>query len=456
MKRIISFLICLVLVFSPFTIINSYADYNAELETKADIVLLFSLDDGTVIFSKNADKTAAPASLTKITTAILTIENCENLDTVITVPSYCITLLNGTGSSMAGLKAGEEVTVRQLLYCMLVKSANEAANILADYIGGGSIENFVSMMNDFAARVGAEGTHYVNAHGLDADGQYTTANDLAKITKYALNLPVFTEICTTYKYTMPATNMSNERNFVSTNWVINPNFKTYYYEYVQGIKTGTTSNAGQCIITKASKDGYNYLCIVMGAHAEDVNNDNNPDNMAFLETKKLYKWVFENIRLEKIVNTTDIVTVVDVKLAFGVDHVRLVPANDVTALVPVGTDSGSVLVQVIESETPAQIKAPVKKGEVLGKAKVLYADTELATVDLVAAEDIKVSVILWALDGLYNIISSPIFIIIVAMILVVVVIHYFTSANPRRRKKRRRRRKKLKFYNGTRTNNNRR
>ncbi|MDO4848107.1 MAG: D-alanyl-D-alanine carboxypeptidase family protein, partial [Clostridiaceae bacterium] len=434
MKRIISFLICLVLVFSPFTIINSYADYNAELETKADIVLLFSLDDGTVIFSKNADKTAAPASLTKITTAILTIENCENLDTVITVPSYCITLLNGTGSSMAGLKAGEEVTVRQLLYCMLVKSANEAANILADYIGGGSIENFVSMMNDFAARVGAEGTHYVNAHGLDAEGQYTTANDLAKITKYALNLPVFTEICTTYKYTMPATNMSNERNFVSTNWVINPNFKTYYYEYVQGIKTGTTSNAGQCIITKASKDGYNYLCIVMGAHAEDVNNDNNPDNMAFLETKKLYKWVFENIRLEKIVNTTDIVTVVDVKLAFGVDHVRLVPANDVTALVPVGTDSGSVLVQVIESETPAQIKAPVKKGEVLGKAKVLYADTELATVDLVAAEDIKVSVILWALDGLYNIISSPIFIIIVAMILVVVVIHYFTSANPRRRK----------------------
>ncbi len=456
MKRIISFLICLILVFSPFTIINSYADYNAELETKADIVLLFSLDDGTVIFSKNADKTTAPASLTKITTAILTIENCENLDTVITVPSYCITLLNGTGSSMAGLKAGEEVTVRQLLYCMLVKSANEAANILADYIGGGSIENFVSMMNDFAARVGAEGTHYVNAHGLDADGQYTTANDLAKITKYALNLPVFTEICTTYKYTMPATNMSNERNFVSTNWVINPNFKTYYYEYVQGIKTGTTSNAGQCIITKASKDGYNYLCIVMGAHAEDVNNDNNPDNMAFLETKKLYKWVFENIRLEKIVNTTDIVTVVDVKLAFGVDHVRLVPANDVTALVPVGTDSGSVLVQVIESETPAQIKAPVKKGEVLGKAKVLYADTELATVDLVAAEDIKVSVILWALDGLYNIISSPIFIIIVAMILVVVVIHYFTSANPRRKKKRRRRRKKLKFYNGTRTNNNRR
>lgn len=456
MKRIISFLICLVLVFSPFTIINSYADYNSELETKADIVLLFSLDDGTVIFSKNADKPSAPASLTKITTAILTIENCENLDTVITVPSYCITLLNGTGSSMAGLKAGEELTVRQLLYCMLVKSANEAANILADYIGGGSIESFVGMMNDFAARVGAENTHYVNAHGLDAEGQYTTANDLAKIVKYALNLPIFMEICNSYKYTLPETNMSKERNFVSTNWMINPNFKTYYYEYIQGIKTGTTNQAGKCVVSKASKDGYNYLCVVMGAPEEDVNGDGNPDNTAFLETKKMYKWVFENIRLEKIVNTTDIVTVVDVKLAFGVDHVRLVPANDVTALVPVGTDSGSVLVDVIEAETPSEVRAPVKKGEVLGKAKVMYADTELATVDLVAAEDIKVSVILWALDGLYKIVSSPIFIIIVAMVLVIVVIRYLTSSNQGRRKRRRRRRKKLKFYNGTKTNNTRR
>lgn len=438
----------MVLVFSPLSVINGYADYNAELETKADIVLLFSLDDGTVIFSKNADKVTAPASLTKITTAILTIEHCQNLDEVVTVPSYCITLLNGTGSSMAGLKAGEQLTVRQLLYCMLVKSANEAANILADYIGGGSIENFVGMMNDFVTSLGTSNTHFVNPHGLDSEGQYTTANDLALIAKHALNLPVFMEIVSNYKFTLPETNLSKERNFTSTNWMINPNFKTYYYEYVQGIKTGTTSNAGHCFISKASKDGYNYLCIVMGAPEEDINGDNNPDNLAFIETKKMYKWVFENIRLEKVVATTDIVTVIDVKLSMSTDHVRLVPANDITALVPVGTDSGSVLVQVIESETPSEVKAPVKKGDIMGKAKVLYADAELATVDLVAAEDVSVNVILLALDSLKKLITSPIFIIIVALILVVVVLHHMISGGSGKR--RRRRRRKPRMYNGTR------
>ena len=447
MKRVVSLLICLVLVFSPFTVINSYANYNSELDVKSDIVLLFSLDDGTVIFSKNADKQAAPASLTKITTAILTIEHCENLDEVITIPSYCITLLNGTGSSMAGLKAGEEITVRQLLCCMLIKSANEAANILADYIGGGSIEAFVEMMNDFVTSIGATHTHFVNPHGLDAEGQYTTADDLALITKHAIKLPVFMDICTQYKYTLPETNLSKERNFVSTNWMINPNFKTYYYEYIQGIKTGTTSNAGHCVISTASKDGYNYMCIVMGSPEEDINGDNNPDNMAFIETKRMYKWVFDNIRLEKVVATTDIVTVIDVKLSLSTDHVRLVPSKDITALVPVGTDSGSVLVEVVKSETPESVKAPVKKGDVMGKARVLYADEEIATVDLVAAEDVNVNVLLWALDKLYNIISSPIFIIIIALILVVVVLHYMVSS---KQSKRRKRRRKPKMYQGTR------
>lgn len=452
MKKVFSVFISIILIISPCFIIESGAAYNSELDTQADIVLMQSLDDGTIIFDKNADKPTAPASLTKITTAILTLEKCPDLEAVVTVPSYCITLLNGTGSSMAGLKSGEQLTVRQLLYCMMVKSANEAANILADYVSGGDIDQFVVMMNDFVASIGAKNTHYVNAHGLDAEGQFTTANDLALIIKYALNLPIFMEICNTYKFTLPATNMSKERNFISTNWLINPNFKTYYYEYVQGIKTGTTNNAGQCIASKASKDGYNYLCIVMGAHAEDVNGDNNPDNMAFLEAKRLYKWVFENIRLEKIADTTQIVTVVNVKLSFNTDHVRLVPAKDVTALVPTGTSKDSVMTQVIEEETPAVVNAPIKKGDVLGKAKILYADTEIATVDLVAAEDVNANVILWFLNILKTAVTTPIFLIIAAFAVAAVLIYIFSNSN--KKKKRRRSRRKPKMYKGTKTSSN--
>lgn len=453
MKKIFSVIICLILTISPCFVIESNAAYNSELETKADIVLLMSLDDGTVIFDKNADKVSAPASLTKITTAIITLENCQDLDAVVTVPSYCITLLNGTNSKMAGLKAGEQVTVRQLLYLMLVFSANEAANILADYVSGGNMEQFIQMMNDFAVSVGAKNTHFVNPHGLDAEGHYTTANDLALIVKYALNIPIFMEICNNYKYTLPPTNIYNkERNFTGTNWMINPNFKTYYYEYIQGIKTGTTTNAGQCVISKASKDGYNYLCIVMGAHAEDVNGDNNPDNMAFLESKRLYKWVFENIRLEKIADTTQIITVIDVKLSFSTDHVRLVPAKDVTALVPTGTSKDSVMTQVIEEATPSVVNAPLKKGDVLGKARILYADTEIATVDLVAAEDVNANIILWFLNIIKTAVTTPIFLIIAAFVILVLLFYLFTSKA--RNKKKRRSRSKPKMYKGAKPSSN--
>lgn len=447
LKKVLSFILCIILVFSSALCVPASASYNSELDTVADIVLLFSLDDGTVIFDKNADKVTAPASLTKITTAILTLENCSDIDTVVTVPQKAITLLNGTGSSMAGLKAGEQVTVRELLYCMLVKSANEAANTLADYIGGGDIDKFVGMMNDFVTSLGCQNTHFDNPHGLDSDGQYTTANDLALIVKHALTIPVFLEICDTYSYKMPATNLSSERNFTSTNWMINPNFKTYYYEYAQGIKTGTTSKAGHCVISKASKDGYNYLCIVMGAPTQDVNGDGNEENCAFLESKKMYKWVFDNIRLQKIADTTKIVTVIDVKLSFSTDHVRLVPANDITALVPVGTDGTSVLIEPIAELTPTVVNAPVKKGDVIGKARVMYAQTEIATVDLVAAEDVNVNVLLWVANVFKNVFTSPFFIIF-AVLAVIVLVVYLVSLY-KNRNRRRKSRKKPKVYLST-------
>lgn len=443
MKKAISILLTVILVLSSVFVIPASAAYNSELDTKADIVLLLSLDDGSVIFDKNADKTTAPASLTKIITAIVTIENCADLDTVVTIPAYCITLLNGTNSSIAGLKAGEEVTVRELLYCMLVKSANEAANILADFIGGGSIDNFVGMMNTFAQSLGCANTHFMNPHGLDTEGHYTTANDLALIVKHALTLPVFMEIANTYSYKMPATNLSKERNFISTNWMINPNFKTYYLSYAQGIKTGTTTNAGHCIISKASKDGYNYLGIVMGAPEEDVTNDGNPDNLAFIECKNMFKWAFDNIRLQKVADTTKIVTVIDVKLSFEADHVRLVPAQDVTVLVPVGTDSGSVLVEAIPEDTPTVINAPVKKGDVIGKARIKYADTEIATVDLVAAEDVNMNIFLWVLNCIKSVVTSKIFLIIAAVAVVVLAAYFVMLAKHNKAKKRRKKPKMI-------------
>lgn len=427
-------------------VLPASASYNSSLDTSAEIAFLVSLDDGTVIFDKNADKKAAPASLTKIVTAILTIENCADLDTVITIKQSSLDLLKGTDSSTAGLKADEEISIKNLLYCMLVKSANEAAVVLADYIGGGDVNAFVGMMNDLASKLGCENTHFMNPHGLDMDGHYTTARDLAKITQHALTLPVFTEIVNTVTYTLPASNKSGERNLLSTNWMINPNFKTYYYPYAQGIKTGTTSKAGHCVISKASKDGYNYLGIIMNAPKQDVNGDGNPDNCAFLECKKMFKWAFDNLKLTKIADPSQIATVIDIKLSWSVDHVRLVPEKEVTALVPTGTDSTSVMLEVIPEETPTTVNAPVKKGEVIGKARIMYAEQEIATVNLVAAEDIKVNPFKWILHGIKVVFTSVVFRVIFILAVIVLGIYIFSVIRRNQNKKRRRKTKVIKNF----------
>ncbi len=425
MKRFICLAVTVILIFSYAFALPSSANYNSELKTEADIVLLFSLDDGTVIFDKNSEKRNAMASLAKIITASVVIENCEDLDKKILVPEYCVSLLRGTKSAPAVLKAGEELSIRQLLYCLMVKSANESAYVLADYIGNGSIDNFVDKMNELVASLGCKNTHFENPHGLDAENQYTTARDMALIVKHALGLPSFMEICNTNKYTLEKTNKSGERNFYNSNWLINSNYRTYYYKYVQGIKAGTTEQAGCCVVSKASKDGYNYCCIIMNAPSKDTNGDGTKDNMAFTESKRLYKWAFDNLRLEKIADTSKIVTVVDVKLSFDADHVRLVPANDVTAIVPVGNGEDSVLIEPIEEETPKSINAPVKKGEKVGTANILYAGTIIATVDLVAADDVKVNIFLWLVNAVKVVVTSPIFLILLAIAVIAFISYVY-------------------------------
>ncbi len=437
MKKFFSCILSLILLICPLFVIPSSAAYNASLETSADIVLLVSLDNGAVIFDKNGGKVAAPASLTKITTAILTLENCKNLDEVITIKQSTINAISGTNSSTAGLKPGEEISIRNLLYCLMVKSANEAAVALADYVGGGDVSHFVDMMNEFVQKIGCQNTHFMNPHGLDQEGHYTTAYDLARITHYALSLPLFVEITDTARYTLPASNKSEELNLYTTNWLLNNQYKTYYYKYAHGVKTGTTANAGKCVISTAQKDGYNYLAVVMGAPYEDVTGDGHPDNCALLECKKVFQWAFKNLRLTKVSDPTQIVTVSDVKLSRNTDHIRLVPETEITALVPIGNSENSVLIEAIPEETPKEVKAPIKKGDVLGKARILYAGDEIATVNLVAAEDVSVSPLAFVGYSIKSVFKSKIFCIVFSAILVVLLVYILLIVNHNRQKKKR-------------------
>ena len=423
MKKILSIFLIMIILISSFSI-GASASFNSLLKTESDIVLLVNTDSETVILDKNADKRSAPASLTKIVTCMLVLENCPDLSVQVTCKRECLNGLYAMNAATAGIVTGEALSIKDLLYCLMLPSAADAANILADYVGG-SIDNFVVMMNDFVAELGCKDTKFVNAHGLDTDPNgYTTANDLYKITKYALQNSTFKEITNTRRYDIPPTEKYPYTRYLhNTNKMMNPGIPDYYHKSVSGVKTGTTDKAGRCVITTASQDGYNYMLIVMGAPQYDIDKDNVEENVAFTESKKIYKWAFENIELTKITNTTDVVTVVDVKYNSKIDHLRLLPAKELSALVPLGTESGSLITRPVAGETPDVVKAPIKKGDVLGKAEILYGEDVVATVDLVAAEDIDLNIFLLIFGVIGDIFSTTIFKILFALAAVLLVIY---------------------------------
>ncbi len=431
-KFLISALVCLIIL---TTSVNALASYNSEIDVEAEIVFLQSMDDGTVIFDKNADMLTAPASLAKIVTASIVLENAQNLDEIVEVPNYAIRLLDGTNSSTAGLLPGEQMSVRNLLYCMLVASANDAANVLADYICPNNIGAFVQMMNEYVKSIGCENTVFINPSGLDAEGQYTTARDVAKFTLKALENPIFEEITSTKKYTIPPTNKyPQERNLISTVKIMNSGIKDYYIPTAKGIKTGTTSNAGRCIVTKASKDGYTYLAVVMRAPFYDIDNDGVEENIAFMECKKILDWTFKNIKLRLVAEKNQVVSVIDVGLSSKYDHLRLLPEKEITALVPSGVNAQGVYFEVIEELTPKKVDAPIKKGQKIGRARILYAGNEIAQVDLVAGETIERNFLLYLAKITKTVLTSPVFIILAAILAAAVVVILILKAKNSRRK----------------------
>jgi D-alanyl-D-alanine carboxypeptidase (penicillin-binding protein 5/6) len=367
----------------------------------SEILLLESLDDGSVIFSRGETRRTAPASLTKIMTAILALEHCADYAEVVEAPAYCLEMFYGTGSSNAGIRVGERLTVEQLLYCMMLNSANEAAAILAHWVSG-SQEAFVDKMNETARALGCADTHFTNAHGLDEEGHYTTAADIAKMARYALGrefkgAAMLERVMATVTYELPAGNKHDKaRTLLTTNRMINKFYPDYYSPYVNGVKTGSTDAAGDCVVARASRGGYNYLCVVMRGQKAVVDRDNYLKNTAFVDAKALLEWTFANIRLRQVTEKGKAVAGVPVEMARSVDYLQLVPKEDIYALVPEGIDSGNVYVEPIG--IPESVTAPIGRGQEIAAARILYAGEEFARVTLVAAEDVSRSAALYLIS----------------------------------------------------------
>ena len=421
--------------------------YNIEApDYETGIALLVNADTDTVIYSKNADKITAPASLTKIVTALVVLNETNDLQKKITCSYDAIHSLDGTGSSVAGLVDGEKTTLEMLLYCLFLPSANDAAAVLAEEFGDGKTENFVAKMNALVQELGCKNTHFANAHGLDDESvkgfdsdtqNRTTASDMYLIAKKALQNDTIVKISSKYGKTMPKTNKSDVRYLYNTNPLLN-SYSEYYYEGAIGLKTGTTDKAGACLISSATKDGYTYISIAMKGETEKII-DGKPYNTAFLMCRYMLRWAFNNVKMKIIADDNYILGEVGVKFGRGADYVGLVPKSSVAAVIHEDLTIEDLTVELPDN-FPEEVGSPIEKGESVGKAKLMYKDVVVADVELVAFQTVKKNY-LWAMfSWIEGIATSKAFLVVLLIVIVIIVVLWFGTKNQRKRKKRRKQR----------------
>ncbi|MGI5970322.1 MAG: D-alanyl-D-alanine carboxypeptidase family protein [Oscillospiraceae bacterium] len=381
--RFIHSLLALIVVVLMFSVIP-LASAAEEINVDAPIALLIEPESGFILYEKNAGEKAYPASLTKITTALIAIEAIEagelSLDDVVTASDNFDFDMVPDGSSQ-NIKHGEQMTVRDLLYCIMVASANDACNIIAQEISG-DVDSFVQRMNDRVAELGCSGTHYMNTHGLPDDDHYTTARDVSIIAREAFKHQLFDEIVSTCAYTTMETNMSPSRQLSSTNMLISHNLDgAYYYEYCRGGKTGFTSKAGHCLVSLSEKNQIQLLCVVMGAEEEQLTEEL-IGAKSFSQSRALFEWAYANFSMRTVVSTTDMIAEAPVLNGEDADYVVLHTDSDLVALLDNDLDLNSIE-RVIKLDTDANLTAPIERGQHVGTVEFLYDGKSLGSLNLV-------------------------------------------------------------------------
>ncbi|MBQ7991143.1 MAG: D-alanyl-D-alanine carboxypeptidase [Oscillospiraceae bacterium] len=423
--------------------------FSPDFTITSEAAVMMDLDRNTVVYAKNADKKMYPASLTKIVTAMVVLDNVDDIEnTRFEAPLSVFDELYGMGASTVGLMKDEITTVKDLLYSLMLKSACESAGILAYNVGQHSTANFVEMMNEKAKAIGCTGTHFVNPHGLYDKDQFTNANDMARIVRYAVdNYPLLVEIACTVDYEMQPTNMHSEgwAHIYHTNAMINPE-SFEYYPYVKGFKTGTTDESGRCLATLGSKDGCNYLLVTLGSPLK--NEDGETVYNHYEDHRMLYDWAFDHLEYKQIIPADKEVKELQVNFGESSDFVRLVTASDYSTvwLDTIDDSKLSDVITVDESllNEDGTIDAPVEQGTVLGTYAVTFHDEEVGRVDLVAQTDVTLSVAKYNMDKAKHFVTSGWFLAAAGIAVVLIFLYIILVASSNRKKKKKRRRKKVK------------
>lgn len=332
---------------------------------------------GQTLYERNSQEVLYPASLTKVLTAIVVMENC-NLEDNVTVNQTAIDSVE-YGYTVANLKSGEVFTVEQLLNILMVSSANDAALVLAEHISG-SVENFVKLMNETATKIGCTNSNFVNPNGVHHENHYSTAHDLTLIANYSLQFDELKELYKKTYYKLPASDLyaRDDRIFTTTNELILSG-STNYYRYAKGLKTGFTTPAGHCLIGYASKDGLELITVLLNCSTSDNR---------YLETRNLLDYGFTNFSYKKFATKGNSIETVEVKGATkDTKKLNLILDTDINITVNNDLDISTIEREIKIND---KIKAPIAKDTVLGSVTYKLNGIEYSA-NLIAENDVKAS-----------------------------------------------------------------
>jgi D-alanyl-D-alanine carboxypeptidase (penicillin-binding protein 5/6) len=371
LKRVITAILFLVLVTSSI----SYAE---GLNLTAESAILIDMDTGQILYEKNPHLKLHPASTTKIMTGILAIEN-GNLNDVVTVDEETPYVIKG---SHIALEPGEKLTLKDLLYALLIESANDSALVIAKHIAG-TAEEFAKMMNDKAKELGALNTNFINPHGLTNENHLTTAYDLSLIARYAMKNETFREIVSNYTYTIPPTNKKDESRYLkshnellysSKKIAVDGKLVPIKYEGATGIKTGYTTEAGNCLVASAERNNKRLIAVVLKSRGNEM----------FSDIHKLFNYGFENFEKVELATRNEFIQNFQVKNG----KLPIVPGvikNDFSYYIP--KDSIDKITQKIEVDE--KLRAPIQEGQIIGKVNYFLDGKLVGSADIVSTISIE-------------------------------------------------------------------
>ena len=381
MRRLLSALIAAAFIFSLAPTV-ALAQFDGEITSNCAV--LADAETGTVLYEKNGDQRAYPASTTKLLTALVVVDRVADLEEYVTVGPEVWRFSDA--NILIGLVEHEEIRVIDLLYGMLLPSGNDAAAALACYVGG-SIEGFAELMNLKAKEIGMDHSHFVNPHGLNNDDHYTTAEDMAKLAVEFSKNELLMEIVGTYSYTIPETNRSGSRTVTNTNKFLSGDME---WDCVTGMKTGNTSAAKYCLVTSAEQNGVSLVAIILGDSSSN-------GSARWTETRELLEYGFDNystMGLDQL-NLDPVSVEVSgcsrndaegglLTLEYDYSGAKLVGfAEDLDEI-----KANAASIEVVYSYPSNVISAPVSQGDVLGTAAITYEGETIAVVNLLASRDV--------------------------------------------------------------------